>query len=269
MSRTRDGDPRIVVTPPGLPVEAWGPRIAASPTLTLGELLARMEITAPGASLIVLGAHPDDESLGCGRLMSLWRRRVGEVIAVVATAGEACLEHIDRTPAGLAQRRMVEWENATEDLGVTTRYRADLRDGQVEAHRAPLRRVLEEAVRAAPRPAVIAAPWRHDPHPDHRACGVVAADVAAALGVGLVEFPVWMTFWCEPDSPEGESARLVQIMTDETAERDHGLACARYVSQIVPLDDDLTAVVPPEMLEHHRRQLLLLADDEVDAERTS
>ena len=258
-------DPRIVVTPPGLSVEAWGPRIDGSPRFTLDGLLAGLEITAPGSSLVVLGAHPDDESLGCGRLMSLWRRRVGDVIAVLATAGESCLEHIGRTPPGLARRRMLEWENATEDLGVTTLHRAELPDGEVEAHRGQLRVVLEKAVRAAPRPVVIAAPWRHDPHPDHQACGAVAEEVAADLGVAVLEFPVWMTFWCEPDSSAAQAARLVRIVTDEIAEQDHERACARYESQILPLADDLTAVVPAEMLEHHRQQLLLLmADDETD-----
>ena len=250
-------DDKIVVTPPGLGVEAWAPRIAAAPRVTLAELLAEMEIPAAEASLIVLGAHPDDESLGCGRLMSMWRRHAGEVTAVLATAGEACLAHLGRAPVGLARRRMVEWQEATEDLGVADRFGADVPDGRVEEHRAQVRRVLMEAVRAAPRPAVVAAPWRRDPHPDHRACGELAAEIADELGVALLEYPVWMTFWRDPSSTEGGSPHLIRVVTDATADRDHDLACSRYVSQIAPLADDLTAVVPPAMLEHHRQQLLV------------
>lgn len=66
----------------------------------------------------------------------------------------------------------------------------------------------------------VAAPWRHGPRPDHRAYGAVAAEVAADFGITLLEFPVWMTYWCDPGSMEAGSARLVRVVTDDVAGRD-------------------------------------------------
>ena len=107
---------------------------------------------------------------------------------------------------------------------------------------------------------VLAAPWRHDPHPDHRACGRAAATVAAERGLPLLEFPVWMTYWADPDSIEAADLALIKLTTDVAADLAHRRACAAFVSQLDPLSEDLGPVVPPGMLRHHSQQLLIMPD---------
>lgn len=245
------------MTPPGYATEVWAPRLAAAPMVTLPGLLGTVGVCVPDAGLVVVGAHPDDESLGCGRLMSLWRRHAGEVNAVVATAGEACIDHIQARPAGLAERRLVEWHAAMDDLGVGARRCAHIPDGQVGEHHDELCEIIRHQISTQPGPVVLAVTWRHDPHPDHRACGRAAAAVAAEQGIAMIEFPVWATFWLDPESAEARSAQVLRVKSDETADAEHALACRRYLSQLQPLGPDLAAVVPPEMLEHHTRQLVL------------
>ena len=39
----------------------------------------------------MVSAHPDDETIGLGRLAYAWAQTVGPVVGVLATAGEACV----------------------------------------------------------------------------------------------------------------------------------------------------------------------------------
>ena len=49
---------------------------------------------------------------------------------------------------------------------------------------------------------LLAAPWRHDGHPDHEAVGRAAAVAARRTDARLVEYPVWMWHWgTEQDLP--------------------------------------------------------------------
>ena len=251
-------DAPIRVTPDGHGLNVWAARISGAETLTLATLLGRLGPRLDSATLLVLAAHPDDETLGCGRLAHTWSRRHA-VHAMVATAGEACVDHVTARPPDLAERRLREWHAALDTLGVRGRTCLGLPDGQVGEHHDDLAERLRIWLDEQPDgPVVLAAPWRHDPHPDHRACGRVAASVAAERGLPLLEFPVWMSYWADPDSPEAASMSLVRISTDLAADLAHRRAAAAFVTQLRPLDDGLGPVVPPGMLRHHSQQLLII-----------
>lgn len=221
--------------------------------------------SASGAELIAVGAHPDDETLGLGRLIHTWARRQGPVTAVVATAGEACVDHVAPRPAGLVERRLAEWEAATAVLGVSDRMALGLVDGQLAATEARLSEALEPLFTqcaAGEPPPVLAAPWRLDPHPDHRAVGRVVCSLARRLGLPVVEFGVWMTYWSDPGELDDDGRRLGVLITDEQDERAFQQACEQYESQLRPLAPGWGAVVPPEMLAHLHEQLLVLPSEE-------
>ena len=192
--------------------------------------------------------------------MHTWSRR-SAVHAMVATAGEACVDHVIARPPELAERRLREWHRALDTLGVRGRAFLGLPDGRVADHQdevaARLGAWLDER---RGQPIILAAPWRGDPHPDHRACGRAAAAVAAERGLPLLEFPVWMTYWAEPNSAEAASMPLIKVATDVIADLAHRRACAAFVSQLDPLDDGLGPVVPPGMLRHHSQQLLIMPE---------
>jgi LmbE family N-acetylglucosaminyl deacetylase len=248
------------VTPEGHGLNVWADRIAEAETLTLASVLGRLGLRVATNTLLVLAAHPDDEALGFGRLMHTWSRR-GAVHAVVATAGEACVDHVIERPANLGERRLQEWEVALDTLGVRSRSYLGLPDGRVAEHTSDLADGLRAWLDEHPDEQVIlAAPWRHDPDPDHRACGRVAAAVATERRLPLLQFPVWMTYWADPTSAEAESMSLIKVSTDVIADLAHRRAAAAFVSQFDPLRDDLGPVVPAGMLRHHSQQLLILPE---------
>ena len=247
------------VTPAGLDAAVWADRIRGAPERSLSELAVQYGWSDP-ARLLVLAAHPDDESLGCGQLMHLWRRR-GPVAAVTATAGEACFDHVLPRPPSLAERRLEEWRRALAWLDAAPYPCSGLPDGQLSGHEtvleAHLNRLLDGLLDQQPDDdVVLAAPWRHDPHPDHRAAGRVATRVAAERGLVLIEYPVWMRYWADPDATR--DLDLVRLRSDADAARAARSAQAEFVSQTTPPAPHLGPVLPPEMLADQDQQVLVV-----------
>lgn len=236
-----------VVTPEGRPAADWQPTIEQAPERDVRDL------AAGGGTLLVLAAHPDDETIGAGRLISAWVRAVGPVIVASMSSGEACVEHVNVQIPYLADRRRAEFRRATAELGVRQAMCWSLPDSEVGPYLPyvadGLAALIDDAV-------IVAAPWRCDPHPDHAALGTAAARACAVAGVRLLEYPIWSSFWQCPDLPARNGYRLVRIAaTDQdTVNRDRALG--HYRTQLLPLRPDLTPVVPAAMLEHHRRQFI-------------
>lgn len=256
---------RPEVTPKGHDVSVWASVRQRAERIDLDELATRLA-APPGTPLLVLAAHPDDETLGLGRLVHQWAGHRGPVTAVVATAGEACVDQVTARPPGIAERRLAEWEAATARLGVGDRHALGLPDGGLVGCASvlveSLARVTDRLLTRHGR-VVLAAPWRRDPHPDHQSVGLAAATVAAGRGLPLIEYGVWMTYWCTPAELGADQRRLAVLEADPAADSAHTAACAEFVSQLQPLSPGLGAVVPPEMLEHHHDQLVLLPDTQL------
>jgi LmbE family N-acetylglucosaminyl deacetylase len=258
----RGGGPReAVVTGPGHPVDVWRRRAAASPQVGVDLL---RDLAGDGAHLLAFSAHPDDESIGAGRLLAGWRRSGGRVRAVLATAGEACVDHVGPRPAGLAARRLAEWRAALDVLGAEAGEVYGLPDSALEAAQPALdaavartvARSLEHAPSAATSHLVLLAPHPLDPHPDHRAVGRAVAAAATHAGLPVWHFGVWLTYWGDPATDLGGD--LVRVRVEAVDDRAWSDAVACFQSQVAPLGPGWGAVVPPEMLAHHDQQLLVL-----------
>ena len=72
----------------------WRDVIAAAPAVELPELLVMLGCQADRPRLVVVAAHPNDETIGAGRLVAAWSRSLGPVTAVLATAGERCVDQV-------------------------------------------------------------------------------------------------------------------------------------------------------------------------------
>ena len=225
------------------------------------------EVTAwpPAGPIVVVAPHPDDELLAAGATLAAASDAGIEIRVVAATDGEMSHPHLsDAGRRGLVARRLAETSTAYAAAGIeVTRTRLSLPDFGADADPdgwgaalvAGLAPLLDGA-------AVCLAPWDHDGHPDHDACGRVAATVAAEAGVPLVSFPVWSWNWDDPGDPRIPFHRAARFDLDLDLDLDGDPAAdllhrkragiAAYASQVRP-EDGNRPVLPPEFLAHFTR----------------
>lgn len=225
----------------------WQPVLAGLPGLA--DVLPE-----PPRRMVVLAAHPDDESLGAGGLIATLAAAGAAVDVVVATAGEA--SHPDsptHTPQTLTVLREAELRAAVARLAPDARvHLLGLPDGQLAARCAELDTFLAGLVGTDTDGLWLAAPWRRDGHTDHDAAGAAAARLAAKARVPLLEYPIWLWHW-------GTAADLPQGMHTLALPRDAAAAKAaamgEHRSQVAPLSDRPgdEALLAPEVLAHFER----------------
>ena len=230
--------------------------------------LPLLPMPSPDDHVVVLAAHPDDESLGAGGLIHQARRCGARVTVVVATDGERSHPHSPtHTPAGLAAIRRVEATEAVALLadGVPLRT-LGLPDGRLAALTTALTAALDEIASDA---TLVVTPWTGDRHPDHAAAAAAGADLAGRLSVPHWQYPVWLWHWAAPadaDVPWTRMRGLALSASDLTAK---SAAQRAHRSQTEPLSDapgDET-LLSPGFLSHFRRRLeVFVVDDDRDPE---
>lgn len=129
----------------------------------------------PRGPLLVLAAHPDDESLGAGAVLAAHARAGRPAVVAFATDGGAGRPRRLCGPR-LAAVRRGEARRAAAALGASCEFWG-LPDGGLDSDPALGARVAEALRRL--RPAMVLAPALDDPHPDHRALARASAGHAA------------------------------------------------------------------------------------------
>ncbi|MCS5732258.1 PIG-L family deacetylase [Herbiconiux daphne] len=264
----------------GTPEEEWQRAFAARQS-TLRSLDA--EFFAEVGHLVVVAAHPDDETLGAAGLLSRGYTAGVRATVIVATSGEA--SHPDsatHSPDELARIREAETVDAVAraDPGATVRF-LRLPDGRLAEHVAEISEAVTEAIGPPARarrdlhsddlPApieprsstLLVAPWGGDRHPDHEAAAHAARDAASITGARFFSYPIWLWHWADPaaaDVPWPAFAVLPLDLVSAAAKAD---ALSAHTSQIAPLSglpgDE--ALLHPGMLEHFARAFEVFVDE--------
>lgn len=237
-------EPGFTHDSPGTPAAAWraDARWASMPPAELPQGVDH---------LLVVAAHPDDETLGAGALVRHASDAGRSVDVVVATCGEA--SHPDsptHTPERLAQVRAAEVHQAVTLLAPAARlHLTGLPDGTLTTHEPELAEALEPLVTPA---TLVVSPWTGDGHPDHAAAHVVARHPGAQHW----QYPIWFWHWGTPDVAPW--AHLVRRPVPAAERQARAQAAAHHVSQVAPLSDAPgdEVLLAPALLEH-------FADDEV------
>jgi LmbE family N-acetylglucosaminyl deacetylase len=159
--------PRVVAramarAKPAIPDALWPVLLTARSVLGDGPLVGLPAFRR----VMVLSAHPDDESLGCGGTMALLADAGAEISLVIATDGEATRGSA-RTGEETARLRREEAEQAGRILGADTRLLGHP-DGGLPGRLDEVAKDLATALDER-RPDVLFLPWFLDGHPDHQA----------------------------------------------------------------------------------------------------
>ncbi len=138
--------------------------------------------------LLVVMAHPDDESMGCGGVIVRHTRAGVKTHLICATYGEA--GWTGKPPGAkredLAEIRAVELERAAHALGLSGVELWDYPDGSVAVsdQQEITQRIWEEISRLRPRAVVGWGPDGGYGHPDHVAMGACTDAAVGAMAEG-------------------------------------------------------------------------------------
>jgi LmbE family N-acetylglucosaminyl deacetylase len=171
------------------PTQDWLDALAGAPELDLEGC----------DEIVVMAAHPDDETLGFGASMVTLAERGVRVQIVAASDGGASHQGLALLERLRLERiRRAELQKAARVLGVPAPICLGMPDGELSDHEERLADLLTEILAVKTDRTWVAATWRGDGHPDHEAVGRAAAIAAQRCGVGLLEYPVWMWHWATP-----------------------------------------------------------------------
>ena len=232
----------IRVTPPSRHLGEWVARAAEIPA---GPPLDVLDVQH-GDDVLVLAAHPDDETFGVGGTVAALSRAGVDVHILALTQGEAALEHVGLSVPWLGDTRRMEFHEACRRLGATTCQILDLGDGTLDRKEGLLDRVVGSTL-ATHRAAHVLAPWWDDPHADHAAVGRAACRAAGDVEVDVSGYLIWALHWTSPDLILPREKRMTVLNFDEIDRAARAAAVSCYTSQTEPLLPSVEPVLPLAM----------------------
>lgn len=186
--------------------------------------------------LVVVVAHPDDESLCAGGLIHDAGRGQLRQTVIVASEGES--SHPDsptHSPERLARQRRAEVSKAVRTLDP----RAELillrlPDGRLGEYVDEIADQVRRVVAPDGPRALVISTWVDDGHPDHEAVGTACATAAEDVGARHLQAPIWAWEW----APEGIPRQLlVEHRLSASARASKRAAIDSHRSQVAPLSD--------------------------------
>jgi len=246
--RTAQGGWTHPIDAPGTDERSW----AAWPWLSTlpGAALA---VLAGVSSAVVVAAHPDDEVLGAGGLISVLAASRARLRLVAVTDGERSHGgHVAR--AALARRRTRETVAALRALGAAAAevVRLQLPDSGLATRREELTAVLAPLVAGFD---MCLAPWERDLHPDHDAVGRATRLAGPRT---LYYYPVWMWHWASPGDPRVPWDRALRIPLSPRSAARKRAAISCFASQTQDRGHGLRPVLPPGIVAHFTRTMEVL-----------
>lgn len=205
---------------------------------------------------LVVAPHPDDESIGCGGLIALLRERRVPVSVVLLTDGTGSHPGSRRfPPASRYALRLREMRRALLLLGVDAPLvEVGLPDGALPGHGTAGFADAVEVVHGcleALAPATLLAPWRRDPHPDHRAASQIvrAANTLRQRPSRLIEYGVWLAErGADGDLPRPDEARAWRVNIGAVLAKKQAAVAAHASQWGGVIDDDPGGFVLPPTL---------------------
>ncbi|WP_147064455.1 PIG-L family deacetylase [Terrabacter aerolatus] len=192
------------------------------------------EPSSEGATrLVVVAAHPGDETVAVGGLMAVAARAGLEVVVVLLTDEEASSPGSLTTRDGRravrsAARRVEAAGPAVHRLAPSgTEHRLGLPHGTVRDHEDDVVTALVDVVGEDGPDTVLVAPWRDDGQADHDAAGRAAAVAARRCDATLWEYPLWLWHRRDPAQAPWADFHLLPLPDDVQAAKDSAVGHRR------------------------------------------
>lgn len=204
------------------------------------------------ASAVIVAAHPDDEILGVGGLISELSAAGARLRLIAVTDGENSHRGLG-DPAALARRRTGETAAALRALGAETTevIRLGLPDSELASREDELAAALPRLTSGFDACLV---PWDHDMHPDHEAVGRAARRYCPRV----LCYPVWMWHWASPGDGRvpWHLAFGVPLSPQAAARKRAAIGC--FLSQTEIRSPELGPVLSAGMIAHFTRTTEIL-----------
>lgn len=252
---------------PGTPERSWRDRDE-------WQLAHPLAVPATGGDtrLVVVAAHPGDETLAAGGLLALAARAGLEVVVLLLTGGEASHPHSPTDVPGQPVRRRTEGPVlALHRLAPSgTVQRLGLPEGSVGDHEDAVVTALVDLLGQAGSETLLVAPWRDDGHADHDAAGRAAAVAARRCDATLWEYP--MASWQQSDPAHAPWAdfHLLPLSDDVRESKEAAVRLHRTQLATLSVATGDEAVPLEGLLAHFRRpfevflRLGVVPDDSLD-----
>ena len=202
-------------------------------------------LTPDGRRVVVVAAHPDDETLGAGGFLRAARATGAQVELVVATDGEAAF---GAPSEDLGRARREELRDALGEIGLgdVVVHWLGLPDSGLADCTAELAAALTPLLCDAD---VCLFPWVGDPHPDHAAAGL-AAFAAAPARTHRWAFPIWTLPRHTPEDADLPWHHAAVFALDADALAAKRRAIGRFGSQLAPAPGPEAPILPADVLAH-------------------
>ncbi|MET0736228.1 MAG: bifunctional PIG-L family deacetylase/class I SAM-dependent methyltransferase [Microbacterium sp.] len=203
--------------------------------------------------LLVLAAHPDDETLGAGGLIATAADRGIPVHVMCATDGEAAYA----TPAG---DRRPPLDRRDETSAAVRLLAADARvtflglpDGGLRERSEEVGDLVAAVLDEEPSRTLVVAPWHGDGHRDHRVLGEVAARFRSDR-VQVLGYPIWLWHWGDPGATDTAGWTVLPLAPAVVRAKAEALRC--HTSQLSPPPGapDEPPILSSGMLAHFERR---------------
>ena len=149
-----------------------------------------------GKTILVIGAHPDDNDFGAGATVAKAAKQGAKIIYIVATLGQRGSSDSRITPDDLAKIRTAEQVAASKVLGVKKVIFLGYCDGELDPNLELKEKIVKLIRKYKPDIVITMDPskfyykeYGFINHSDHRAIGEATLDAAYPLARDLLSFP--------------------------------------------------------------------------------
>ena len=217
----------------GTPDTFWQAELANAPVLPL-----------PQGPVVVVAAHPDDETFGAGGLIHTCASAEREIAIITVTDGEGARSDLAR-PGNVRRRELRAALSCLSERHIQW-HRLGMPDGNIALHELTVERAIKTRL---PPNATLIAPFEHDGHPDHEAVARICIALGQRRNVQVLRYPIWA--WHHSSPGAWQVGDFVRFPLDAVSRRAKARAIRCFASQ---LDSGSShAVMPEHVLSYFNR----------------